>query len=208
MTQMQGETQDDRALALFEGRAAVRARELAAAGINPATLVRLCEKGAVRRLGRGLYALPDAEYSAHQSLAEIAARAPKAVVCLVSALQFHELTLQVPRRVWIAVGQKDWAPRIDYPPVRIVRFSEKALSLGVDMHEVSGEPVKVFEPAKTVVDCFRLRSAVGLDVALEALKEAVAAGKARPGEIAHYATRLRIWTVLRPYLEAVAAGNG
>jgi predicted transcriptional regulator of viral defense system len=199
--------QEDRALALLGGRGAVRARELAAAGINPAVLARLVGAGAVRRLARGLYALADAEIPARQSLAEVAARAPKAVVCLVSALELHDLTLQMPRSVWIAVGQKDWAPRIDDPPVRVVRFSEKALELGVETHDVGGVPVKVFDPAKTVVDCFRFRGVVGLDVAIEGLKQAIATGKARPAEIADYARMLRIGTVLRPYLETVAADN-
>ncbi len=201
-------THEDRALALLEGRGVVRARELAAAGVNPAALVRLVQKGAVRRLGRGLYALPDADAPAEQSLAEVAARAPRAVICLVSALQFHEVTLQTPRRVWIAIGQKDWAPKIDYPPVRVVRFSEKALALGVETHDIGGVPVKVFDPAKSVVDCFRFRSVVGLDVALEGLKQAIAAGKARPARIADYAVTLRIWSVLRPYIQAVIAENG
>jgi predicted transcriptional regulator of viral defense system len=186
----------------------VRSRELTAAGVNPAVLVRLVEKGSVRRLSRGLYALANAEALADQALAEIAALAPRAVVCLVSALQLHDMTLQTPGRVWIAIGHKDWPPSIAYPPVRIVRFGEKALALGVESHEIGGVSVKVFSPAKSIVDCFRFRSAVGLDVAIEALKMGVASGKARPAEIADTAKTLRIWSVLRPYLETVAAENG
>jgi predicted transcriptional regulator of viral defense system len=208
MTQAFVHTQEDRAVALLARRGAVRSRELTAAGVNPAVLVRLVKKGSVRRLSRGLYALADADAPAEQALAEVAALAPRAVVCLVSALQLHDMTLQTPGRVWIAIGHKDWPPSIAYPPVRIVRMGEKALALGVESHEICGVPVKVFSPAKSIVDCFRFRSAVGLDVAIEALKMGVASGKARPAEIADYAKTLRIWSVLRPYLETVAAENG
>lgn len=183
----------------------MRRIELSDAGVHPETLSRLVEEGILTRVSRGLYQLTDADITAPHDLAEVAKRVPKGVICLISALQFHELTLQTPSRVWVAISPKARKPKIEYPPTRIVRFGDRALSLGVQTHAIDGVPTPIFDPAKTVVDCFRFRKLVGFDVALEGLHNVVKSGKAKPAEIVQYARDTRIWSVLRPYLETVVA---
>ncbi|GES43990.1 transcriptional regulator [Rhizobium dioscoreae] len=184
-----------------------RLTELRAEGVTAATMSRMERDGEVLRLARGLYQLPDAPLDAHHSLAEAAKRLPKGVVCLVSALAFHELTDQMPRHVWMAIGQKDWAPKMEGAPVRLVRFTDRLLTDSVETHTVEGVPVKVFSVAKTIADCFRYRNKIGLSVAIEGLQEALRQRKATPDEIAKHADRGSVATVIRPYLEALTA-NG
>lgn len=192
---------------VLKARGIARLAELRAEGVTAATMSRMERDGEVLRLARGLYQLPDALLDAHHSLAEAAKRVPKGVVCLVSALAFHQLTDQLPRQVWIAIGQKDWAPKADGAPVRLVRFTDRLLTEGVESHTVEGVPVKVFGVAKTIADCFRYRNKIGLSVAIEGLQEALRQRKTTPGEIARQAERGAIATVIRPYLEALTA-NG
>ncbi|RCK45300.1 transcriptional regulator [Thalassospira profundimaris] len=198
-------SQKERAVELLKERGAMRRIELSDAGVHPETLSRLVDEGVLTRVSRGLYQLTDADITAPHDLAEVAKRVPKGVICLISALQFHDLTLQTPSRVWVAIGPKARKPKIEYPPTRIVRFGEQALSLGVQTHTVDGVSVPIFDPAKTVVDCFRFRKLVGFDVALEGLHNVIKSGKAKPAEIIRYARDTRIWSVLRPYLETVVA---
>lgn len=132
----------------------------------------------------------------------------KCVICLVSALQFHEITLQLPRSVWIAIGSKDRKPSIDYPPIRVARFGDKALTLGVETYTIDAVPVRIFDLAKSIVDCFRIRNTVGLDVAMEALRTGWRSRKAKPDDIVRYAQALRIWSVVCPYFESVGADEG
>lgn len=192
---------------VLKARGIARLAELRAEGVTAATMSRMERDGEVLRLARGLYQLPDAPFDAHHSLAEAAKRVPKGVVCLVSALAFHQLTDQLPRQVWIAIGQKDWAPKADGTPVRLVRFTDRLLTEGVESHTVEGVPVKVFGVAKTIADCFRYRNKIGLSVAIEGLQEALRQRKTTPGEIARQAERGAVATVIRPYLEALTA-NG
>lgn len=192
---------------VLKARGIARLAELRAEGVTAATMSRMERDGEVLRLARGLYQLPDAPLDAHHSLAEAAKRVPKGVVCLVSALAFHQLTDQLPRQVWIAIGQKDWAPKADGTPVRLVRFTDRLLTEGVESHTVEGVPVKVFGVAKTIADCFRYRNKIGLSVAIEGLQEALRQRKTTPGEIVRQAELGAIATVIRPYLEALAA-NG
>ena len=198
-------SQKDRAVALLKVNGPMRGIELSDAGIHPETLARMLKDQTLTRVARGLYQLADAEITAPHDLAEVAKLVPKGVICLVSALQFHELTLQIPGRVWLAIGSRARKPGFDYPPTRVVRFGPRALSLGVQTHIVDGVSVPIFDPAKTVVDCFRFRQRVGLDVALEGLHNVVRSGKAKPAQIIDYAREIRIWSVLRPYLETVVA---
>jgi predicted transcriptional regulator of viral defense system len=163
--------------------------------------------GEVVRLARGLYQLPDAPLDAHHSLAEAAKRLPKGVVCLVSALAFHGLTDQLPKKVWMAIGKSDWAPKADDLPIHVVRFADRLLAESVEIHEIEGVSVKVFGVAKTVADCFRHRSKIGLTIAIEGLQEALRQRKTTPAEIARQAARGGVSTVIRPYLEALTA-NG
>ena len=198
-------SQKDRVVALLKTHGPMRRIELGNASIHPETLARMLKDGTLIRVSRGLYQLADTEVTASHDLAEVAKLVPNGVICLVSALQFHELTLQIPGRVWLAISPKARKPRFDYPPTRVVRFGPRAISLGVQTHIVDGVSVPIFDPAKTVVDCFRFRRHVGLDVALEGLHNVVRSGKAKPAQIVNYARDIRIWSVLRPYLETVAA---
>lgn len=185
----------------------VRLSEFIRGGITAAAIGRMCRDGEIVRLARGLYQLPDAELDANHSLAEAAKRVPRGVVCLVSALAFHELTDQLPSAVWMAVGAKDWGSNGGMPAVRIVRFTKEFLSNDVIAERIEGVPVKIFGVPKTIADCFRHRRTVGQSVALEGLQEALRQRKATPAEIARHAARGRVSGVVRPYLEALTA-NG
>lgn len=188
-------------------RGIARLAELRAEGVTAATMSRMERDGEVLRLARGLYQLPDAPLHVHHSFAEAAKRLPKGVICLVSALAFHDLTDQLPRHVWMAIGQKDWAPKADGVSIRLVRFTDRLLADGVEAHTVEGVSVKVFGVAKTIADCFRYRNKIGLSVAIEGLQEGLRQRKATPGEIAKQAESGAVATVIRPYLEALIA-NG
>lgn len=153
------------------------------------------------RRGRGLYALPDGEISEHHSLAEAAVRVPSGVVCLLSALRFHDLGTQSPHQVWLAIHPKARLPRVDQPPIHVVRFSGPALVLGIEEHVIDGILVRVFSAAKTVVDCFRYRNKLGLDVALESLRDYLSRGDG-PDELWKMAQACRMARVMQPYIEA------
>ena len=181
-----------------------RSRDLVAAGITRSQLSRMVAAGQVVRVSRGLYALADYQSGEHGALVTVAKRAPGVVFCLLTALRMHELTTQAPFEVWIAIGNKDHPPRLDYPPLRTVRFSAAALAAGVETRRVDGVHVNVTSVAKTVADCFKFRNKIGLDVALEALREARRAKKASADELWRYARINRVTNVMRPYLEAVA----
>ena len=195
------------AQALLEACGIARLAELRAAGVTAATVSRMERDGEIVRLARGLYQLPDALLDAHHSLAEAAKRLPKGVVCLVSALALHGLTDQLPKKVWMAIGKSDWSPKADGVPIRVVRFTDSLLVESVEIHKIEGVSVKVFGVAKTVADCFRHRSKIGLTVAIEGLQEALRQRKATPAEIVRQADRGGVSTVIRPYLEALTA-NG
>lgn len=182
-----------------------RLSDLRAAGVTAATMTRMANDGVVVRLARGLYQLANAELDAQHSLAEAAARLPKGIICLTSALAFHGLTDQLPRKVWIAIGVSDWAPEPSSPPLRIVRMTSALLDDGVETHKIEGVKVKVFNVAKTIADCFRHRRSVGLNVALEGLQEALRQRKVTPGAMSRQAAKSGVATVMRPYLEALTA---
>ena len=201
-------SQREIAHALLETRGILRLSELREAGVTAATVSRMERDGEVIRLSRGLYQLPDAPLDASHSLAEAAKRVPRGVVCLVSALAFHGLTDQLPKKVWMAIGNKDWAPKPDGLPVRVVRFAASLLAESVETHVIEGVPVKVFGVAKTVADCFRHRNKIGQSVAIEGLQEALRQRKATPAEIVRQAERGGVSTVIRPYLESLIADEG
>lgn len=179
--------------------------EIRRAGVTAATVSRLEREGFVTRLGRGVYQLAAAAPEGNHSLAEVAKRVPKGVICLVSALAFHGITDQMPRRVSIAIGPKDWKPQVDYPPLRIVRFADKFLRDGIETHDVEGVSVPIFGVAKTIADAFRHRRSVGIDVAVPALKETLRQRKTTPSEISACAMQGGVRNALRPYLEAFTA---
>lgn len=194
-----------RALDLLKARGMLRLRDFATEGIGPETLARLVREAAVIRAARGLYQLSDTHVEAAHALAEAAILVPKGVVCLTSALQYHELTLQMPSAVWMAIDRAAWRPKIDYPPIRFVRFAGWALTEGVERHRIENVDVRITDPARAIVDCFRYRTKVGLDVAMEGLREGLRRRRCTPDQLWQYARRARVWSVMRPYVEAMVS---
>ena len=172
-------------------------------GIHPRTLYELRDTNRIVQLGRGLYRLAEATESEHLDLMTVAAKVPDAVICLISALAFHEITTEVPHEVYLAIRHGKEQPRLDYPPVRVFRFSDETISAGIENHKMEGVTLRVFSPAKTVADCFKFRHKIGVDVAVEALKLCLTSGKVKPAQILHYARLCRVERVIRPYLEAL-----
>jgi predicted transcriptional regulator of viral defense system len=180
-----------------------RSRDLEKDGIPRQYLRQAKDRGLVRRIGRGLYVAADSPATQHHSLAEAAKRVPNGIICLLSALRFHQLTTQSPHEVWMAIPRKARRPRVDHPPLRIVRFSGAALEYGVLAKKVEGVPVRVYNPAKTVADCFKYRNKIGLDVALEALRDCYRQRKATMDELWEAAKVCRVARVMQPYLESI-----
>jgi predicted transcriptional regulator of viral defense system len=182
----------------------IRARDLTSQGIPRVYLKRLQEKGVLEQVGRGLYTLAGAPVTEHHTLAEAAKRVPHGVVCLLSALSFHKLTTQAHFEVWLAIDPSARKPRLDYPPLRIVRMTGEAREAGVEKHNIEGVPVRITSAAKTVVDCFKFRNKLGLDVALEALRDYRRDRHRNLDDLWRFAKVCRVANVMRPYLEAVA----
>lgn len=201
---MQFHTHTQRVLGLVRRKGLLRASELDAIGVPRVVLTRLATAGLLEKPARGLYRLADAHASEHDSLVQIATKAPQAVFCLLTALQFHQLTTQLPRQIWIGMPRGSHAPRIKYPPVKMVQFTGDAYLEGVEIVKRDGVALRVYGVAKTVADCFKHRNKIGLDVALEALKEVRASNKASVDEIWRYAKICRVANVMRPYLESIA----
>lgn len=200
---MSATTHAQRILRLASRRGLLRARDLARDHIPRATLSRLVASGQLTQVSRGLYALPGQTRSGQHQLAEVAARSPLGVFCLLTALRFHQLTTQSPHEVWLAIPNKAHAPKLDYPPLRIVRFSGSSLTAGIESHNVDGALIRVYSVAKTVADCFKYRNKIGLDVALEALRECRREKRASNDELWHFARLCRVANVMRPYLESI-----
>lgn len=197
-------TADAKVLRLFREHGGVlRTGEALALGVPSRVLYRLRDEGRLEPLSRGVLRLVEGAELASPDLVAVAKRVPRGVVCLVSALHFHEMTVEVPHEVYLALPRGTKSPRIDAPPVRFFHFSGVAYSAGVREHDVGGHTVRVYEPAKTVADCFKMRNRVGLDVALEALRAAYEKRLATPAEIANYAKIDRVDRVMQPYLEAL-----
>lgn len=200
---MTTDTRTTQVLQLAHDLGLIRPRDLQARNIPRVYLQRLYERGLLLRSGRGIYRLADAELTESFSLAEACKRVPHGVVCLLSALRFHNLGTQNPFEVWMAIHPKAHRPKDDYPPLRIVRFSGLALSEGVEEHQVAEGIVRVYNVPKTVVDCFRYRNKIGLDVALEALRACWRERRTTMDELWRYAAAVRVSNVMRPYLEAL-----
>lgn len=189
---------------LLRERGTLRPKELAERGIPADYLDRLRRRGLAERVARGLYAWPDFDVTEHHSLAEAARLVPRGIVCLLSALRFHGLTTQSPREVWLALPNKAWAPAVEGPPLRIVRYSGAALTEMIERHEVERISIPVYSPAKTVADCFKYRNKLGLEVALEALRDCWRQRKATMDDLFRAAKVCRMENVMRPYLESLA----
>ena len=193
----------DRLLRLAQHKALLRPSDLAELGIPRVYLTRLAASGKLARAGRGLYRLAETTLSENEGLAIVAVRAPQVVFCLLTALQFHGLTTQLPRQVWIALPQGSHAPKMDHPPLKLIQYSGDAFTQGIETHRIDHVEIRVYSAAKTVADCFKHRNKIGLDVALEALKDARSQRKASADDLWRYAKICRVANVMRPYLEAV-----
>jgi predicted transcriptional regulator of viral defense system len=181
----------------------LREERLREAGISSTVISQAVKAGELIRLSRGVYHHPDAEMDGNLSLSEVAARVPQAVISLLSALQFHQIGTQQPHAVWILLKQNAVTPRIDTPAIEVIRSRvPAAFSEGVSVHTLNDIPTRITGPARTVVDCFKYRSRVGLDVCLEALKDILDNG-VKPTEVMDYAKAMRVSSVIRPYLDAL-----
>ena len=198
-------TLEQSVLALAGRRPLLRARDLAEQGLPTVILSRLVSAGKLERIARGVYSLPGRTLSEHRSLAEVALRVPRGVVCLLSALRVHGIGTQAPFEVWVAIPPHTPTPRLDQPALRVVRMSGAALTEGIEQILIDGVQVPVFNVAKTVADCFKYRNKIGLDVALEALRDGWTQRKLTMDALWHYATMDRVANVMRPYLESVTA---
>jgi predicted transcriptional regulator of viral defense system len=200
-------TQRDILSSALAARPIARAHELRAAGVAAQTISRAVQAGEVIQLARGLYQRADSEIDMDQSLAEASKIVPRGVIAMVSALAFHGLTDQMPRKVWVAINAKDWAPAPAYPPLRVVEFRERYMQQGVEHHSISGVEVPIFSVPKTLADVFRNPRLVDRSVAVEGLRAALDQRKATPSSIADVAIAADAWKIMRPYLEALTA-NG
>ncbi len=184
----------------------MRTAEALDTGISPRTLYYMRDEGYLTQLERGVYQLQDKEPLSNPDLVIVARKIPDAVVCLISALDLHNITDDIPHKVHIALPRTSRNPTLDYPPVNVYRFSDKTLKGGVETKEFDGISVKVFNPAKTIADCFKFRNQIGLDVAIEALKRGINEGKASYNDIVKYAKLCKVERVIKPYLEAIGHG--
>ena len=200
-------TQKQRLLSYLKTHAPARARAIEGIGISAATISRAVASGEVIRIGRGLYTLQGSEPDTHESLIEVSKLAPKAVICLTSALAFHGLTDQIPRKIWIAIGAKDWEPEINYPRIRVVRFREPYFSSDTEEHHLNGSTVRIYSISKSLADAFRNQRLVDRSVAIESLKSAISQRKTTPAVIAEAARKFGAWKQMQPYLEAITS-NG
>ena len=204
--------QEDRATALLEERGMARLSEFLKEGITAATISRMEQKGLLNQLSRGLYQLPDAPLDGNHSLAVAAKLVPNGVICHDSALAFHELTDRIPPFVWVAIGPRDWRPKLTQPRIQIERFGHKVFEKGIEHHTIESVPVRIYSPAKTIVDLFKSahyqkalnNSSPGFAHAIQGMKEALRLRKATPAEIARFAVEAGIWEkIVQPRLEAL-----
>lgn len=202
---VQGARHEALVLQLAEAQPLLRARDVQAAGIPSIVLTRMVQAGLLERAARGVYRRAGSDISPHASLAEVCVRVPRGVICLSSALRFHQLGTQNPGEVWLALPPQASLPRLNTPRVSVVRMHPGSMDAGVEMHSIDGVAVPIFSVAKTIADCFKFRSRIGLEVALEALKDAWHAGACSMDELTHFAALNRMSNVMRPYLESVAA---
>jgi len=197
------DTKIKQVMAYLKAHSVVRPRDMDRLGLPRTYLNRLANQGVIEKIGRGLYQWPEKDLGRFHSLIEVAQKAPNGVVALLSALNFYDLTTQNPNKIWLAIDRKAWRPEISYPPVRFLTMSSEVLKAGVELHDIEGVSLKVFCPAKTVADCFKYRNKIGLDVALEALREGWSARKFTMDELLHYAEICRVKKVMQPYLESL-----
>jgi predicted transcriptional regulator of viral defense system len=193
-----------KAVAIFRRNGGVlRTKDAIRQGVHPRTLYAMRDAGVLERLGRGVYRLADLPPLGNPDLVTVALRVPEGVICLVSALAFHEITTQIPHEVYIALNRGAQPPRLDHPPVRLFWFTGQAFAAGIEKHEMDGVGVRVYGAAKTVADCFKYRNKLGLDMAVESMKLFLRQRRGDPGELLRFARVCRVERAMRPYLEAL-----
>ena len=190
---------------IFGAATVLRARDIVEKGVPRWRILQAEHAGELNRVSRGMYSLPGANVSEQHALVLVARSAPQAAVCLLSALRFHDLTTQNPHEVWVAIDPKARKPAITHPPIRVVRYSPEHFSLGLEEHQVEGATVRVYSVARTVVDLFRYRNKIGIDVAMEALKEGWKDRRFTMRDLNEIAVQLRMRTTMRPYLESLVS---
>ncbi|MCC6245090.1 MAG: type IV toxin-antitoxin system AbiEi family antitoxin domain-containing protein [Gemmatimonadaceae bacterium] len=195
--------EETRILRLIRKAGIVRPRDLARQGVHRTQLVRMVEAGLVERISRGVYVAAGHEFSVNLAAAIVATRVPRAVICLLTALRLHNLTTQQPAEVWIALPEKARRPNLDYPRLHVARFSGNALSEGVEQRKIEGVTVRVYSAAKTVADCFKYRNKIGVDVAVEALRDYTRKHRGGANDLAHFARICRVTRVMQPYLDSL-----
>lgn len=193
----------DQIITLAEQKGIVLANDIAMLGIPATYLSRLVERGALQRIGRGVYMLPDHQVTENHTLAVVCAQVPAGVICLLSALRFHNLTTQLPFQVWMALKKHAWKPTIEDVSMRYFWFSGPSYTEGIESHQVEGINVNVYSPAKTVADCFKFRNRLGTDIAVEALRDGLQHRHFTIDELWHYAKICRVQSVITPYIEAI-----
>jgi predicted transcriptional regulator of viral defense system len=181
----------------------LKTKEAIRVGIHPRTLYEMLNAGVLERLNRGLYRLADLPPLGNPDLVSVSLKVPHGVICLISALHYHDITTQIPHEIYLALGRGTEPPRLDHPPIRIFWFTGRAFAEGVEMHKIDGIPIHIYSPEKTVVDCFKYRNKIGLDVAIEALRECWRNRRCTMDQLWYYAKICRVTNVMRPYLEAV-----
>ncbi len=191
------------ALRIFEKNKAMHSSEIFAQGIQPRTLYQMRDEGLVIQEGRGLYRLAEGQIWSDPDLAVVALRIPKGVICLISALYFHQLTTQIPHEVYVALPKDSEKPRIQHPPTRFFWISPEPFKAGIEKHSVDNVEVKVYGVAKTIADCFKFRNKIGMDVSLEALREGLRQKRCKPEEILRFARINRVERIMLPYMEAL-----
>ena len=200
---MKNKTYAERVLELANQKEIIRLRDLKEIDIPRVVLTRLVRSGQLEKIARGLYCTPNKPVTENSSLVTIAIKIPQAIFCLLTALQIHEITTQLPRQIWIAMPRGSHVPKLDYPQIKMIQCSANIYSVGVETIEYDKQTIRVYSPAKTVVDCFKYRNTVGLDVAIEALREVRAQKIASADELWHFAKIGRVTNVIRPYLEVI-----
>lgn len=197
----------EQAVAVFRRHKGImRTKEALASGIHPRTLYHMRDEGIIHQIARGLYELGEGINATHPDFILVARKVPEAKICLISALDFHNLTDEIPNSVYLALPKGAWEPKLSYPPVKTFRFSEKTYKSGVETHSLDGEKMSIYSPAKTIADCFKFRNQIGLEVCIEALKRSLDQNKTTYNDILRYAEICKVTKVITPYLEAVGHG--
>jgi predicted transcriptional regulator of viral defense system len=194
----------DRAVAIFKEHGGIlRTAQAIRAGIHPSTLYEMRDSGRLEMVSRGVYRLADSTLLANPDLLAVAVRIPGGVICLISALAFHDLTSQIPHEVHVALPRGAEEPRLDHPPIATYRFSGEAFTEGVETHSLDGVPVRIYNPEKTLADCFKFRNKIGLDTVVEAVRMYREGRKVKVNDLMRYAAICRVTKIIRPYLEAL-----